>query len=190
MQALETSGRSARSVARDAGVPYDRVKNLVQGKSQSTSVETARKLAHAFGKTLEAFEAQTDTAVETQPHGLADQARPFIPRSRSEAETLAGVLAPDSTHTTLWRVRTSAAWLGILSGDVLVIDMKRVATSGEVVLANVEDPTTGEAQTRIGTLTGGRLLSGEPGEGGVPILRVRVQGPVVAVVRSAAFARD
>lgn len=53
--AIEKTGRSARSVARDAGVPYDTIKNLRQGKSQSTAAETAAKIAGAFGVTLEEF---------------------------------------------------------------------------------------------------------------------------------------
>lgn len=54
-QALEVTGRSLRSVAMDAGVSYEQLKNLKQGKSQRTNVDDAMKVAAAFGVTLEQF---------------------------------------------------------------------------------------------------------------------------------------
>lgn len=55
--ALEETGRSLRSVAIKAGVSYDQLKSLRQGKSQKTNVDDAMKVAHAFGVSLEDFYA-------------------------------------------------------------------------------------------------------------------------------------
>lgn len=54
-KALEVTGRSLRSVAIDAGVSYEQLKNLKQGKSLKTNVDDAMKVAAAFGVTLEQF---------------------------------------------------------------------------------------------------------------------------------------
>lgn len=44
-----------RQVALDAGVSYEQLKNLAQGKSKSTNVDDAVRIANSFGISLEAF---------------------------------------------------------------------------------------------------------------------------------------
>lgn len=53
--ALSVTGRSLRSIAIEAGVSYEKLKNLRQGKAQTTGVDDARKVAKAFGVTLDDF---------------------------------------------------------------------------------------------------------------------------------------
>ncbi len=53
--ALEYSGRSLREVAAAAGVSYEQLKSLRQGKSRSTNVDDAVKVAETFGCSLEQF---------------------------------------------------------------------------------------------------------------------------------------
>ena len=49
-----------RQIALEAGVSYELIKNLAQGKSKSTNVDDAIRIATAFGTTLEGFlEGQT-----------------------------------------------------------------------------------------------------------------------------------
>lgn len=55
--ALRTTGRSLLSVAEAAGVNYDQLKSLRQGKSQTTNSDDAMKVAEAFGVTLDDFYA-------------------------------------------------------------------------------------------------------------------------------------
>lgn len=51
-RALKETGRSLRSVAIAAGVSYEQLKSLQQGKAQKTNVDDAMKVAEAFGVTL------------------------------------------------------------------------------------------------------------------------------------------
>lgn len=55
LTALTATKRSLRSVAIDAGVSYDLLKNLKQGKSQIPNADDARKVAHAFGVSVDDF---------------------------------------------------------------------------------------------------------------------------------------
>lgn len=48
-RAIAATGRSIRSVATEAGVSYDKLKNLNQSKSQSTGVDDAMKVIAVFG---------------------------------------------------------------------------------------------------------------------------------------------
>lgn len=61
--AIQTTGKSMRQVARDAGVSYEQLKNLAQGKAKSTNVDDAVRIAASFGTTLEEFlQGQTEAA--------------------------------------------------------------------------------------------------------------------------------
>lgn len=53
--ALDQTGRSLRSVAIDAGVSYEQLKGLMQGKAKSTNVDDGVKVANAFGVPVEEF---------------------------------------------------------------------------------------------------------------------------------------
>lgn len=53
--ALDTEGRKLSDVTREAGVSYEQYKGFLQGKSRSTNVDDAVKVAAVFGVTLEEF---------------------------------------------------------------------------------------------------------------------------------------
>lgn len=53
LEALEAKGWSMRYIATESGVSYEQLKKLNQGKSQSTNVDDAIKIAHVFGLTLD-----------------------------------------------------------------------------------------------------------------------------------------
>lgn len=55
LAAIKSSGKSMRQVAQDAGVSYEQLKNLAQGKSKSTNVDDAVRIAASFGTNLESF---------------------------------------------------------------------------------------------------------------------------------------
>lgn len=54
-RALYETGRSLRSVALSAGVSYEQLKNLKQGRALTTNVDDALKVAEAFGVSIEDF---------------------------------------------------------------------------------------------------------------------------------------
>lgn len=53
--ALTARNRSLRSVAMDAGVSYEQLKGLLQGKARSTNFDDGVKVAAVFGVTVEDF---------------------------------------------------------------------------------------------------------------------------------------
>lgn len=55
LEAVERDGISLKSVADLSGVSYEQLKKLRQGKSQSTNVDDAVRIAHVFGVTLDEF---------------------------------------------------------------------------------------------------------------------------------------
>lgn len=55
LAAIKSTGKSMRQVALDADVSYEQLKNLAQGKSKSTNVDDAVRIAASFGTNLEGF---------------------------------------------------------------------------------------------------------------------------------------
>ena len=55
--AIKQTGLSVAEIARRSGITYDKLRNLRQAKSQSTNVDDAVRVAHAFGVSLEDFYA-------------------------------------------------------------------------------------------------------------------------------------
>ncbi len=53
--ALSVTGRSLREITDVAGVSYEKFKNLRQGKSRTTGVDDAVRVAEAFGVSLDQF---------------------------------------------------------------------------------------------------------------------------------------
>lgn len=55
LHAIRTSGRSVREVAATAGVSYDLLKSLHQGKARRTNVDDALRVIAAFGVSVDDF---------------------------------------------------------------------------------------------------------------------------------------
>ncbi|WP_439561126.1 LexA family transcriptional regulator [Roseinatronobacter sp.] len=53
--AISRTGRTPAEIARRAGITYDKLRNLRQGKSRTTNVDDAMRVAAAFGVSLEDF---------------------------------------------------------------------------------------------------------------------------------------
>lgn len=53
--AMKTTKRSLRGIAIDAGVSYDQLKGLMQGKARSTNFDDGVKVAASFGVSVEDF---------------------------------------------------------------------------------------------------------------------------------------
>lgn len=79
---LEKTGKPLAEVAREAGVSYDQMKNLSQGRSRSTNVDDAVKVANQFGMTLEEFLEDETVAIRSEIveiyNSLSDQERRFL----------------------------------------------------------------------------------------------------------------
>lgn len=59
LDAIQRTGISLQRVADVSGVSYEQLKKLKQGKSQSTNVDDAVKVAHVFGLSLDEFLGDT-----------------------------------------------------------------------------------------------------------------------------------
>ena len=70
IDALDRSGWKLQAVCEVAGVSYEQMKKVRAGKSQSTNVDDAIKVAHAFGMSLDEFIGDTTIADRAETAAL------------------------------------------------------------------------------------------------------------------------
>ena len=71
LAAIKNSSKSMRQIALDAEVSYEQLKNLAQGKSKSTNVDDAVRIAASFGTNLEGFLEGQMTPLERSTVAIA-----------------------------------------------------------------------------------------------------------------------
>lgn len=166
-------GRAVR-LAEALGVSESHVSNMAAGK-KGTTPAMLRRIAEITG--LDA----ADLLGAAPRDALHDEAAPWTPPPVARDATLDGYLAPAIPRRQTFVARTGALWLGVLAGDLLVIDVKAAPRTGQTVLANVLDGDTGE--TRILRYAPPVLLDGDPTHAPIPLDQAFVVGPVVALAR-------
>lgn len=193
-QAIERSKRSPRAISLAAGLSPGTVSELLRDPDRSPSVANLQALASELGTSF-MWLAEGKLANDPPSGFSSSAAEPWTSKPSGERpdfhtapETLIKTVAPRARNGSTWRARASAPLFGILSDDVLIVDLKRNAREGEIVLATVADLNTGSATTVLRKLATPYLLSADPADTTSPLVvdgvRTVVMGPVVAVVRS------
>ena len=176
---LSELGISASRASIDSGNSRDLIRNWQRARDQDRSFPGKLAQLDAIAKVL-------NVPIEwllngTPPGGFADDATPYTPRPVPAGVTLDSYLAPNVRQRLTWRTSSPALWLGILAGDLLVIDMHAAPKTGETVLAAILDGDT--TQTRLMRYVPPFLISGDPAEAPIPSGDFRIQGPVVGIAR-------
>jgi transcriptional regulator with XRE-family HTH domain len=76
-----------------------------------------------------------------EPKGFAeDAARPWVPPSaqRDSIEAAIRALAPDPIKPGTYQMSFSIPELGLVKGDIIIVDLKRLPISGDLALANAQ----------------------------------------------------
>lgn len=156
----------------------------------SSLADIAAKLGVSTAWLIEGDSSDDDNN-PTQPAGFAEpiasfEFRPTPPRA-DDPEPIAAiraVMAPGVSTPATFEVREDMPWLSICRGDILVVDLSRLAKSGDLALASIAtDSTENTAIVRVA----------EPwaieGPGHAPRLhhlssgQVNIRYPVVGLIR-------
>lgn len=164
----------ATKLANDLGLSRSYVSDLANGKKRG-SVETMRRVAEITG--IDA----ANLLGAAMPDELHDQATPYTPAPVARDTTIDAVIAPNVRQRQTFIVETPAPALHILTGDVIIIDMRNLGQSGDIVLAAILDGDFRE--TRILRYLPPHLVSGDPAEPPIPESAARIQGKIVGLVR-------
>jgi len=120
------------------------------------------------------------------PPGMAEPAViPYLARTDSEHHAilaLADHSHPPAQHPALHKVTRPVPALGLLRGDILVIDAKPTPQNGQIVLVQAQDRESGEAETHAAIFHKGQAVPAF-GETDFSDDDIVVMGAVCATVR-------
>lgn len=171
---LDAERGRATKLANDLEMSRAYVSDLANGK-KAGSVETMRRIAELTGIDV------AELLGADMPQGLSEQVTPYIPPHVARDTTLDAIIAPQVRSRAMVKVNIGAPGFDIRAGDLLVIDMRSAALPGDIVLGAVMDGDFRE--TRILRYLPPVLISDNPSEPPIPEATVRIQGPIVGLMR-------
>lgn len=189
----ERSGLSAAVLGEKAGLGKNTVKQLEDDPARSPSVQNAINLAKVLGVSL-SYLALGEEDAEREPE--KDQAKPWTPPNaggeRPDLEDarrrLPQTLAPSAREPALYRLSVDIATFGYRQGDILIVDMKKPAKDGDIVLAQMMDLTDGSSSILVRRLFSPFLITPSLDERNPVIVadgaRTKVIGVVAASFRA------
>lgn len=199
----EASGLSIRALADRLGMSssgYAHYENPARFKDQFLPMHLARDLLRIIsplgvsadqilalaGSTAQAAPAAAD------PAGFAeDSARPWSPSPPQKAALAEAIhaLAPQALNPGTFQMARPIPELGLLAGDILIVDRKRLPEAGELAIANAQTDQ-GTLSTVIGRFLPPLLFTAESLTQGlildVTTGAVAVYHPIVATFRTLA----
>lgn len=176
-----------------AGLSKNSVSQIEANPDRSPSVENVASLARvlgvpfsylALGEDDSAKQVYRDEAIQWVPPAAGGE-RPDLDDARRR---LAQTLAPRAREPLLYKLSVTVATFGYLKGDVLVVDMKRPAKDGDIVLAQMMDLSDGSSSIIVRRLFSPFLISPSQDEPNPVIVadgaRTKVTGVVAASFRA------
>lgn len=197
----ETAGLSIRALAAQLNMSssgYAHYETPSRFKDDFLPMQMARDIAHILAQfgvatdqvlALAGGAARPPHATPSETGFSEDAARPWIPASpqRDGIDATIRALAPSAVNPGTYQMSRHIPELGLLRGDIIIVDRKRLPVAGEMALANAQTDE-GIMQTVIGrflppllftaeSLTLGKIL--DVTNGGVAVYH-----PILASFRS------
>jgi transcriptional regulator with XRE-family HTH domain len=147
---LAQTGDTPTGIARRASIAQSTVTRFLNDPDgPMLTLRTISKIAHATGIAPEGFSAPLP---DLQPSGPAEaEATPFAAGGPGESGELAAAvraLTVGRNAADAWRLRTHAlAYAGYLPGDIVIVDLGLIPSSGDVVCAQHYAWSSGTAET-------------------------------------------
>ncbi len=181
------------AVSRRAELDTSTVRKILDGSSRNPGIATVEKIARALGTTVAAIEA---LGGDTPTKGFAEErtafahgeATPLGPDENTELAEVITSLLKTAQHGATYKLRRGSAGFGLRAGDILVLDIGRLAKPGEMILVGVTDRLGHETRTMVRRYVPPFALSADPDEP-TPALAmgndglVAWRGTVIAMLR-------
>lgn len=140
-----------RDIAEAMGIRLDQLSKVLSGDRKVQANEIPGLLGY-FGESLG---DRTET-----PGFFESQAEPY--KTPNALLMLLQRIAPHLRKPETYRARASMPSLGILAGDIMILEIGSTPTDGDTVVATIADPETGTAHTVIRRFAGGFLVDADP----------------------------
>lgn len=135
--------------ARKVGMPTDHLSKALSGTRSLKPHEIARIMSVSGPEAL---------------RGLSEDAAPYTGPTDTPVMQAARIIAASLEAPDIWVAQAQHIGLCIARGDILVIDLKRTAKSGDTVVAHIYDEA-GDATTEFRTVHEDLLIPSEHGRG-------------------------
>lgn len=187
---VDESGRSHRSISLAAGLAPGTLSDILKNFDRSPSVASVTALANTLGVSVSwLIDGHGDNAIrgfsesDTTPW-IAPE--PKGQRPDLDYRRLAQMLSPNARNADTLRLARNAAGFGLYRNDILVVDLKRPAEPGDLVIAQVADLESGEATTALRRYLPPYLVSDQPDSPALMAdgVRTSIMGPVTASFRA------
>lgn len=167
------------AISRDAGLDVSTVRKLLDGTSTNPTRRTIEAIAGYLGTTAEALVSQStpERSAQVQKQvGFSDEAVPYVadgatqPVSRLVEDLGKGLAA--------YQMAQNAPSVGMLKGDVLIINLALPPKPGDLVLIGHSDPDMTTTKTLLRYYHPPFAISSEAGSE-TPVLQFSDDGLVV-----------
>lgn len=162
---LARSRMTQSALADQIGVKKGFMSEVISGK-KSPSVETLIAIADALkvpvGDLFDDAAAPLPRAPDATASGMSEDALPFTHQVATNADPIRTLYADRARNAAIThRAAASFPGFGITAGDLIVCDLSRLPSPGEVAIAVAVDTDTGTAQSLIRRYAPPFLLGGD-----------------------------
>lgn len=187
-QRMTELGVKPQTVSLTATGSPDTIRNwfrkMRKGDRFSMRQDTLEAVARALDMPIQWLTHGDEDAMPA--HGMAEETVPFTPKP-NEVQAVKSLYASTARHAqTARRAQIDLPGLGIAAGDIIVTDLGREASFGDLVLVTVEDETTA-ATTLIRRYFAPHLLAMSISDKEKPLRdddpAVTIRYPVIGLIR-------
>lgn len=193
---IEERATNPAALGRKAGLGYTGVRDILTGKSQNPTQGTLTKIAAALevdmAQILGQPVARLPIRTLANATALAEDAVPFAftPTAAppgTNLNMLQSLFGAGVSNPATFRVTTHQPAFGYLPGDVLVADISRLPTPGEICLVTIADDDTATSHTEIRRYLPPFLVAGDPSSPeqtrGLDQPGLNVRHPITGMIR-------
>lgn len=188
-------GMSDQQISLAAGMSRDGIRNwrrrlAAEGDAAGVNAASLARIAKALGVSTLDLAAEGGATPGTYGFAEPEVAQwKSAPDTTLTADRVLAVFGGDLKRPSVFRSRIAQPGLGILSGDILVVDLDGKPEQGDTVLATVADLETGQAETVIRQYQPPFIIALDPGIAR-PVLRLDLTGAVAIMGVITAIVRD
>lgn len=176
---LDERGITQTAFAAQVNLSEGYISNISQGKKRP-AIDKVERIAAALDISVrDLIEDEEATSGAT---GFSEsEATPFVFKDKSPLSRAVAALSSMLTRAETYRVGTSDAGLAIYAGDLLVLELKHEAQTGDMVVANLSDTQTDTHRTVVRQYVPGWLVGG--GTAPQPLASETVSIGIIGVVK-------
>jgi transcriptional regulator with XRE-family HTH domain len=190
----EKTGLSASKLSEQAGLGKNTVGQIESGQIQHPTSEALRKIAAVLG-VAPGYLLDGERLNSGGPGMSESNVTPWTPARSGERPDLherqarlPAILAPRAGKAAPFRLAADLPGFNLEAGDVLIIDLKTPAQTGDLVIATVVDMGTASSRTVLRRFLPPYLVPADSSRTGDVLVvdgaRTVVMGPVIASFRA------